>query len=400
MSGWIDIEPGEPTLSHLPYGVFSSGFTRHLCVAIGSKIFDVHRAANVGLYDDAVPHDVLMAGSLNPLLALGPEQWSAVRQRTMELVSDESERPKVEPLLENRQDQRFHLPWDVADFVDFYSSRHHAENVGRLFRPDADPLMPNWLRLPVGYHARAGTVVVSGTPVPRPRGQRLVDGAPRFEPTERLDFEVELGYVLGNPTAPNEPVSTEAAADHVFGVVVMNDWSARDIQAFEYQPLGPFLGKSFATSVSAWVVPLAALDGCREPSPEQAPPPVPQLRQVDDWSFDISLEAWITPNGGEPHRVSATNARDLYWTPPQQIAHMTSNGAPIRAGDLIGTGTISGEVGVGSLLELTADGADPITLGDTTRSYLLDGDEVVITATVDRDGHPEPIGEVCGRVVG
>ena len=400
MSSWIDIAPGEPGLSDLPYGVFSSGFTRHLCVAIGGKILDVHRAANVGLYDDAVPHEVLMAGSLNPLLGLGPDHWSAVRERTIELLSDGSEQPRVEPLLEDLADQRLHLPWEVTDFVDFYSSRHHAENVGRLFRPDTDPLLPNWLRLPVGYHGRAGTVVVSGTPVHRPRGQRLVDGSPRFGPTERLDFEVELGYVLGNPTAPNEPISTEAAVDHIFGVVVLNDWSARDIQAFEYQPLGPFLGKSFATSVSAWVMPLASLDASRRPSPAQAPLPVPQLRQMDDWSFDVTLEVWITPAAGEPHRVTATNARNLYWTPPQQVAHMTSNGSRIRAGDLIGTGTISGEEGVGSLLELTANGANPITVGDTSRSYLMDGDDVLITATSNGPDGPRPMGEVRGRVVG
>lgn len=400
MSSWIEVEPGQLSLSQLPYGVFSSGHTRHLCVAVGDKILDVHRAANVGLYDDAVPHDVLMTGSLNRLLGLGPEHWSAVRARTIELLSDDRERPRVEPLLEDRADQRFHLPWDVTDYVDFYSSRQHAENVGRLFRPDGDPLLPNWLRLPVGYHGRSGTVVVSGTPVPRPRGQHLVEGEPRFGPTERLDFEVELGYVLGNPTAPNEPVSTEAAGDHIFGVVVLNDWSARDIQAFEYQPLGPFLGKSFATSVSAWVMPLEALDGCRAPSPAQDPLPVAQLRQVDEWSFDISLEVWLTPDAGKPQRMTSTNARHLYWTPPQQVAHMTSNGAPIRAGDLIGTGTISGDEGVGSLLELTSDGAMPVTVGDVSRGYLRDGDEVRITASLNGPAGPEPMGEVRGRVVG
>lgn len=400
MSGWLDIGLGEPSLDDLPYGVFASGESRHLCVAIGQWAFDLHRAANVGLFNDEVPPSVLMAGSLNPLLALGPDEWSAVRRRIVHLFSDGSERPRVEPLLEHRNDLRLHLPWEVTDFVDFYSSRQHAENVGRLFRPEGDPLLPNWRYLPVGYHGRSGTVYVSGTEITRPFGQRLIDGSPAFGPTQRLDMEIEIGYVLGNPTRPGEPVSTEEAWSHIFGLVVLNDWSARDIQAFEYQPLGPFLGKSFATSVSAWVIPIEALDSSRVPSPPQDPAPLPHLRRVDDWAFDLSLDAWIRPEGGDAHRVSSTNARHLYWTPPQQVAHMTSNGAHIRAGDLIGTGTISGddERSLGSLLELTLDGERPIGVGNSQRAYLADGDEVVITATANRPSGPSRIAEVRGII--
>jgi fumarylacetoacetase len=260
-----------------------------------------------------------------------------------------------------------------------------------MFRPDSEPLLPNWRNLPVGYHGRAGTVVVSGTPVRRPRGQsKPADAdAPRFGPSQRLDIELELGFVVGVPSTLGEPVAASAFREHVFGVVLVNDWSARDIQAWEYVPLGPFLGKSFATSISAWVTPLALLEDRRVAAPGQDPEPLPSLRLDGDWAFDIPLEVEL--NGTV---VSTGNARGLYWTMPQQLAHATSNGACIRTGDLMASGTISGpERGSeGSLIELTWNGKEPLTLGDGgERTFLEDGDEVVLRG--------DPLGEVRGRIV-
>ena len=285
----------------------------------------------------------------------------------------------------------FHLPFEVADYVDFYSSREHATNLGRLFRPDSEPLLPNWLHLPVGYHGRAGTVVVSGTPIVRPSGQTKRPGeeAPSFGPSRRLDIELELGFVIGKPSVIGEPVPVERALEHVFGVVLVNDWSARDIQAWEYQPLGPFLGKSFGTSISAWVTPLDALPRVRgEP---QEPAPLPYLR-TEPSAYDIALEVEL--NGTI---VSRTNARHLYWSIEQQVAHLTSNGASLRTGDLLASGTISGaEDGArGSLIELTWNGERPLRLADgSERTFLEDGDEVVLRG---RAGEVE-LGEVRGRI--
>jgi fumarylacetoacetase len=287
-----------------------------------------------------------------------------------------------------------HLPFAVADYVDFYSSLEHATNMGRLFRPESEPLLPNWRRLPVGYHGRAGSVVVSGTDVARPRGQLLEqDGEPVYAPSRRLDIELELGFVVGVPSRRGEPVPVDAFAEHVFGVVLVNDWSARDIQAWEYVPLGPFLGKSFLTSVSAWVMPLALLDEHRVEAPAQDPPALPHLAGGRDWGLDIDLEVEL--NGAV---VSRGNARTLYWTMPQQLAHATSNGASLRTGDLMATGTISGPVrgSEGSLIELTRNGTEPLVLPDgAERTFLEDGDVVVLGAHA---GGLE-LGEVRGRVL-
>jgi fumarylacetoacetase len=277
-----------------------------------------------------------------------------------------------------------HAPFAVADYADFYSSLHHASNVGRMFRPHADPLPPNWRHLPIGYHGRAGTVVPSGTPVRRPHGQR---GPGDFGPSERLDVELELGFVIGAPSRPGEPVPIERALDHVFGVVLLNDWSARDLQAWEYRPLGPFLAKSFATSISHWVVPLDELP--RTTREHQDPPPLPYLRE-EPWAFDIPLELEL--NGTV---ISRTNADELYWSAAQQVAHLTSNGASLRRGDLLGSGTISGPERDqrGCLLELTWNGEEPVALDDgSSRTFLEDGDEVVLRGA--------GLGEVRGRVSG
>jgi fumarylacetoacetase len=323
--------------------------------------------------------------SLNPLLAQGPAAWRAA------VAAAQAHRGPRVPL----PAATLHLPFEVADYVDFSSSLEHATNMGRLFRPDGESLLPNWRRLPVGYHGRAGSVAVSGTEVVRPHGQlKEPDAAePVFAPTRRLDVELELGFVVGVPSRPGEPVPAAAFADHVFGVVLVNDWSARDIQAWESAPLGPFLGKSFLTSISAWVTPLSLLEPYRVEARPQEPPALPHLAGGRDWALDLELELELN---GEV--VSRGNARTLYWTMPQQLAHATSNGARLRTGDLMASGTISGSErgSEGSLIELTRNGAEPLRLADgSERTFLEDGDEVVVRG---RAGVLR-LGEVRGRVL-
>jgi fumarylacetoacetase len=293
-----------------------------------------------------------------------------------------------------------HLPVEIADYVDFYSSQHHAENLGRMFRPDSEPLTPNWKHLPIGYHGRAGTVQVSGTPVVRPSGQRKAptDDAPTFGPSQRLDIEAEVGFVVGTPSELGRPVPLSAFPEHVFGVCLVNDWSARDLQAWEYVPLGPFLGKSFLTSVSPWVVPLAALEAARVAPPARQPQPLPYLDDTGEpWGLDLTLEVRL--NG---ELVSCPPFGSLYWTPAQQLAHMTVNGASLRTGDLYASGTVSGPQRDqrGSFIELSWGGTEPLTLSDgSTRTFLEDGDVVTITATAPGPGGTRiAFGEVTGRV--
>ena len=339
-----------------------------------------------GVVDLAPLGDVFAQPSLNALMAQGPSAWEDAVGRAGELD------PETAIAL---ADVELRLPFEVADYVDFYSSLEHATNLGRMFRPDSEPLLPNWRWLPVGYHGRAGTVVVSGTDVVRPSGQSRQPGAekPGFGPSRRLDIELELGFVVGVPSSLGEPVPSEAFADHVFGVVLVNDWSARDLQAWEYQPLGPFLGKSFATSISAWVTPLALLEAARVEAPSQEPPALPHLAGGRDWALDVALEVEL--NGSV---ISRGNAAGLYWTMPQQLAHATSNGASIRTGDLMASGTISGaERGSeGSLIELTRNGSEPLRLADgSERTFLEDGDEVVLRA---RAANGVELGDVRGRI--
>jgi fumarylacetoacetase len=312
--------------------------------------------------------------TLNPLMAEGRAAWD---EAVAAARSHDGPRSRF-------SEARLHLPFEVADYVDFYSSLEHATNLGRMFRPDQEPLLPNWRWLPVAYHGRAGTVVVSGTDVVRPQGQRKApdEEAPTFGPSRRLDFELELGFVVGVPTELAEPVPVEAFADHVFGVVLVDDWSARDIQAWEYVPLGPNLGKSFQTSISAWVTPLALLEDARVEAPPQEPAPLAHLAGGRDWGLDVALAVEL--NG---ETLSQGNARTLYWTLPQQLAHATSNGASLRTGDLMASGTISGaEPGSeGSMIELFRG-----------ERFLEDGDELVLRG---RAANGVELGEVRGRVL-
>ncbi|HEY8451313.1 MAG: fumarylacetoacetase [Micromonosporaceae bacterium] len=382
---------------HLPYGVVVVDGVRRPAVRIGDFALDLAAAEAAGVVDTG---GGFQGGSLMPFLAAGPRVWADVRGRLVAALTDPAARPTVEPLLRPLDTvQEMALPFDVADYVDFYSSEHHAANVGEIFRPGQPPLLPNWRHLPVGYHGRAGTVVVSGTPVVRPCGQRRPPGAelPTFGPSTRLDIEAEVGFVVGVPSELGTPVSVTRFADHVFGVVLVNDWSARDIQAWEYQPLGPFLGKSFATSVAAWITPLAALDAAWVDLPEQDPPVLEYLREPRRRGLDLSLT--VRWNGTE---VSRPPFRSMYWSPAQQLAHMTVNGACLRTGDLYASGTVSGPERdqVGSFLELTWGGAEPVRLaGGEERTFLADGDTVTIGATAPGpDGEPITLAEVTGTI--
>jgi fumarylacetoacetase len=381
-------------IDHLPYGVVVIDGRRRPAVRIEDRALDLAGAETAGLLDAG---GTLAGPDLNPFLAAGPVTWRAVRDRLTELLAHPG--PAVRPLLHPLADVRPVLPVSIADYVDFYSSEHHAANAGQIFRPGQPPLLPNWKQLPVGYHGRAGTVVVSGTPILRPYGQRKAPdtATATFGPSQRLDIEAEVGFVVGMPSELGSPVSVDRFADHVFGVVLVNDWSARDLQAWESQPLGPFLGKSFATSMSAWVTPLAALAGAWVPLPAQDPPVLDYLREPRRRGLDLSLTVrWNGTVVSEPPFAA------MYWTPAQQLAHLTVNGASLRTGDLYASGTVSGprRDQVGSFLELSWGGAEPVRLADgEERTFLRDGDTVTIEATAPGpDGGRITLGEVTGTV--
>ena len=361
----------------MPYGVFSSqGADRRVGTRLGDHVIDL------GILLD---EEVFKRPCLNEFMAQGRDRWVTVRQKiTDSVVSQNVPEHAVHPIAS----VTMHMPVDIADYVDFYASEHHASNLGRLFRPDSEALMPNWKYLPVAYHGRSGTVVVSGTDVRRPCGQRKVPGhhAPTFGPSRKLDIEAEMGFIVGVPST--HPISPDQFDEHVFGAVIVNDWSARDIQAWEYVPLGPNLGKSFSTSISPWVVPLLALECARIDTPVQRPVPLAHLREKKSWALDIDLV--VSWNGYE---VSRPPYREMYWSPAQMLAHETSNGSTSRAGDLFASGTISGPAKNqrGAFIELTWGGTEPVYVGSETRTFLEDGDEVVITASA-----PGPAGSRIG----
>ena len=380
-------------VQNLPYGVFTHGGHTRVGVRLDNSVLDVCSVP------DAPFADAWATPSLNAFLALGRESWTTARTWLQDLVGDGDERPTIEQHLIPLADVQMEMPLVVGDYVDFYASEHHATNVGRIFRPDSEPLTPNWKHLPIGYHGRSGTVVVSGTDIVRPSGQRKppTEPTPVFGPSARLDIEAELGFVVGGaPSRLGEPVTLAEADDHLFGVVLLNDWSARDIQAWEYVPLGPFLGKSFATTISPWVVTMDALRAARVPLLGQDPEPLPYLRgePTDDGAstaYGLDIDYEVEWNGTV---VSRPPYRTMYWSPAQMLAHLTVNGATIRPGDLFGSGTISGpeKAQRGSFLELSWSGQEPIRLDDgSTRAFLEDGDTVVLRAVA-----PGPEGAVIG----
>ncbi|MCK2244623.1 MULTISPECIES: fumarylacetoacetase [unclassified Crossiella] len=395
---WLPIAADSPYSVHnLPYGVFSVGDgPRRVGVRIGDHVLDLAALAAADALDAA---EALSTKHLNAFMALGPAVWRSTRAWLTGKLTDPVHRDQVLPHLLPLAGVRLHLPFEVADYVDFYASEHHAANLGKLFRPGSDPLTPNWKHLPIGYHGRAGTVVVSGTPITRPRGQRRpnAETPPVYGPSARLDIEAEIGFVVGVPTEPGAPMPISQFAEHVFGVVVVNDWSARDIQAWEYVPLGPFLGKSFAATVSAWVVPLEALAAARVSGPVQDPEPLPYLRVDEPWGLDLRLE--VEWNGVV---VSRPPFGQMYWSAAQQLAHLTANGASLRTGDFFASGTVPGpgRDQVGSFIELSWNGTEPVTFADgSARTFLADGDRVTIRATAPAaDGGRIGFGEVTGII--
>ena len=411
-STWVDVPAGSPfPLHNLPFGVGRRpDGTVGAFVALGDHAIDLAVAAQTGLLDGTVAERGMLDDreSLNAFAALGRPAHSALRARLLTLLTHAANEALLAPSLVSVADLTMRVPVDVGDYVDFYSSLHHATNLGRLFRPDGEALLPNWRHLPVGYHGRSGTIVADGSDIPRPDGLRLVDGALVFGPTRALDIELEVGFVVGEGSERGEPIAAADAERHLLGLCLVNDWSARDIQAYEYQPLGPFLGKSFATSMSPWVVTLDALEPFRADPPTQDPPVADYLRTSGATGFDLHLEvllqsAAMRDAGTDPIVVSAAPFADVYWTASQQLAHMTVNGASVRPGDLFASGTVSGPSRgtEGSFIEMTWRGERPIDLPDgSTRSFLIDGDRVTLRGWAGSDPTTRiGLGTVTGTII-
>lgn len=406
---WVPVPDGSPfPLTALPYGVLAlDGAPARPWVAVGDHAVDLGVLEQAGVFRGTGLAAASFAGAtLNAFVAQGPEVWSAVRARLVDVLSGPAPTGVVDTAVVERRLLRAALPVAVGDYVDFYSSLHHATNLGRLFRPGGEALLPNWRHLPVGYHGRSGTLVPDGDTVWRPSGLRLVDGEVVFGPTRALDIELEVGAVVGVGSERGRPVAADDAGRHLFGLCLVNDWSARDIQSFEYQPLGPFLGKSFATSVSPWLVPLEALEPFRCAGPEQHPPVAGYLRTSAPWGFDLHLEVHLRSAAmcaaGQPAvQVSAVSFADMYWSFAQQLAHLTVNGASVRPGDLLASGTVSGADpgSEGSLIERTWGGTRPFALPDgSERTYLLDGDEVELRGWAGTGPGRIGLGSVRGTV--
>jgi fumarylacetoacetase len=401
-------------MQNLPYGVFyrqQDGVPR-IGVAIGDLVLDLSVLAEHGLLDGPVLGQSFFAGqrTLNEFMGRGPEAWHEIRSRLSRLLSADEPTLRDNRVLRDRAlvpqaDVGMLLPATIENYTDFYSSREHATNVGIMMRGPENALMPNWLHLPVAYHGRASSIIPSGVDFPHPKGQTRADEAPSpsFGPSRAMDFELELGTFVGPSNELGHPIPIQQASRHIFGMVLVNDWSARDIQKWEYQPLGPFLAKNFVTSISPWVVPLAALEPFRVPGPVQEPAPLPYLRSSGNWAFDIHLEVYLqTPAMKAPERIAASNSRHLYWNICQQFAHHTVNGCNLRPGDLLASGTISGPSAdaCGSLLELTWKGSRPLRFSTgESRTFLQDGDRVTMTGWCQGAGYRVGFGEVTGRML-
>ena len=400
------------------YGIFSYDYsTPRVGWKYGEFILDLEIIGLLGFFDGlSIDPAVFAQPALNDFISLGKPTQQTVRQRIYALLRNDAAR------LTKLRDQAFihesraqmHLPVRIGDYTDFYAGIHHAENVGRMFRPNGDALLPNYKHLPVAYHGRTSSIVVSGTPIRRPNGQFLgPDNQPVFGPSQSLDFELEIGLIIGKSNPLGEPVSVDESEDYIFGVTLFNDWSARDIQRWEYQPLGPFLGKNFGSSLSAWVLPFDELEPFRVVGPAQEPSPLPYLQSAKSGNrnaghFDINLEVWLQPVNGQATCISRTNTRHLYWSFAQMIAHHTVGGCNLNVGDVLATGTISGpdndesdgEPGnYGSLLELGWNGTRPIHLPDgSTRTFLLDGDVITLRANAQTDSNLIELGAVSGQI--
>ncbi len=380
-------------LNNLPYGVFTTNSLEPRCgVAIGDMILDMFAAEEAGIVELA-EDPVFDVPYWNDVMELGPEAWDALRDRLTQLLADGSpEQATVAPLLIPMADARMEMPMVVAEFTDFYAGRHHATNVGTMFRGAENALPPNWLHIPIGYNGRASSVIVSGTDVVRPNGQTKAPDAdmPSFGPCKRLDIELEMGAIVGTASELGHPVSVTKADEMIFGYVLLNDWSARDIQAWEYQPLGPFQAKAFATSISPWIVTRAALEPFRTSTPPREKELLPHLQEPSPMLYDIDLSVTLQPEGGDEVTICETNYNEMYYSAAQQLAHHASSGCAMTPGDLLGSGTISGaeKHQRGSLLELSWGGKEPIDIGGgQTRSFIEDGDTLTLHGTAKGDGY-------------
>lgn len=409
LSTWVDVPDGSDfTIYNLPYGIYSLGDHRRKAgVAIGDQIIDLDFLHSNGFLNDiALPNGIFVQESLNGFMELGKPTWTALRARLQGLLQEGNTelQNQADKALVSQTSARMHLPVQIGDYTDFYSSEEHATNVGIMFRGKENALMPNWKHIPVGYHGRSSSIIVSGESFHRPCGQTLPNGAdqPIFGPSKLLDIELETAFITGKSTKLGETVSTQDAEDYIFGMVLFNDWSARDIQKWEYVPLGPFLGKSFASSISPWIVTMDALDYFRVDGPEQNPSVLPYLEFEGQKSYDIALEVYLTPEGGEEEKICSSNHKHLYWNMAQQLTHQTVNGCNINVGDLYGSGTISGKEpnSYGSLLELTWRGENPIKLKDgSERKFLLDHDTITMRGFCEKEGVRVGFGEVSTKIL-
>ena len=392
-------------LNNLPYGVFSTNSLEPRCgVAIGDMILDMAAMEE----DDLILlhfEPVFDVPYWNDVMDLGPDTWATLRDRLTDLLSSDSpDQARVAPHLIPMADARLHMPLVVSEYTDFYAGRHHATNVGTMFRGAENALPPNWLHIPIGYNGRASTVVVSGTDITRPNGQTKAPDAenPSFGPCKRLDIELEMGAIVGTSTDMGQPISVAQADEMIFGYVLLNDWSARDIQAWEYQPLGPFQAKAFATSISPWIVTRAALEPFRTSTPEREKDLLPYLQEPGPMLYDIDLSVIIEPDGGAQEVIARTNYNEMYYSAAQQLTHHASSGCAMNAGDLLGSGTISGpeKSQRGSLLELSWGGKEPITLSDgSTRSFIEDGDTMILTGHASGEGYRIGFGACAGKIL-
>ncbi|MEY2497743.1 MAG: fumarylacetoacetase [Verrucomicrobiota bacterium] len=414
MKSFIEVAPDSHfPIQNLPFGIFKQRQdAARVGVAIGDFVLDLSVFEELGHFQTAEFQNrrVFSESALNTFLALGRPAWRKAREVIQHLLDAENPMLRDDAALRDRafhpqKDVTMQLPARIGDYTDFYSSYHHAHNVGTMLRGPENALMPNWKWLPVAYHGRASSIVVSGADVRRPHGQTKppTADAPSFGPSRSFDYELETAFFIGPGNALGEPIPIDRATDHIFGLVLMNDWSARDVQAWEYQPLGPFLAKNFCTSISPWVVTLDALEPFRKPLPPQDPEPLPYLQATNNFTYDIQLQAHLqTAAMGTPHVITRTNFQNLYWSIAQQLAHHTVNGCNLQPGDLLASGTISGatEESRGCMLELTWRGANPLTLPNgETRKWLEDGDSLSITGWAQGDGYRVGFGEVTGRVL-
>ena len=413
LKSWVEVKPNSDfPIQNLPFGIFKTDKDPEprIGVAIGEFIVDMNVASGLGATDGIdLPFNIFLKDSLNDFIALGKRITNQVREQLSVFLSESNssilENPIiVENLLVKQSEAQMLIPVNIPNYTDFYSSKEHATNVGIMFRDPANALLPNWKHLPVGYHGRASSIVVSGTPIHRPKGQTKADDAPApsFGPSKLLDFELEMGFITGRKTKLGRSISTAEAEDYIFGMVLFNDWSARDIQKWEYVPLGPFLAKNFGSTMSPWIVTIEALEPFRVESPMQEPEVLPYLKFEGKKNFDINLEVEIIPENGKGKTVSRSNFKYMYWNMAQQLAHHTSNGCNIQTGDLYASGTISGPTpdSYGSMLEISWQGKNPIQMPDgTERKFILDNDTVVMKGYCEKDGVRIGFGECSGKIL-